>query len=119
VSDGTSNVIHMGETIPRCQDHASNRGLWSENGQSFHAGTAAPINDFTTCPWANTQQIRNPACAKNGQCWNQSWAFKSNHTGGAHFLLVDGSVRLISENIDYRTYQNLGGRSDGNVLGEF
>ena len=112
----------MGETIPRCQDHASNGGLWRENGQSFHAGTADPINDFTTCPWANASQIRNPACsyaAKQGQCWNQSWSFKSFHVGGAHFLLCDGSVRFISENLDYNTYQRLGGRNDGNILGDF
>ncbi|MBS0204344.1 MAG: DUF1559 domain-containing protein [Planctomycetes bacterium] len=119
VSDGTSNTILMGETIARCHDHASNGGLWRENGQSFHAGTAAAINDFTTCSWAKGAQIRYPACANNGQCWNQSWAFKSMHVGGAQFLLCDGSARFISENIDYNTYQHLGGRNEGAVLGEF
>jgi prepilin-type processing-associated H-X9-DG protein len=39
--------------------------------------------------------------------------------GGAQFLLVDGSVRFISENIDYNTYQRIGGRADGNTVGEF
>jgi prepilin-type N-terminal cleavage/methylation domain-containing protein len=119
VSDGTSNVILMGEVLPGCHDHAPNGGLWKDNGQSFHAGTAAPINDFTVCPWATAGQIRFPNCAKNQQCWNEAWAFKSMHVGGAQFLLVDGSVRFISENINYATYQYLGGRADGNVLGEF
>jgi hypothetical protein len=45
--------------------------------------------------------------------------FRSEHVGGAQFLLGDGSVRLISENIDGVTYNNLGGTSDGNVVGEF
>jgi len=119
VSDGTSNVILMGETLPSCNDHAGNGGLWRENGQSFHSGTAAAINDFTVCPWATANQIRFTNCKNNMQCWNESWAFKSMHTGGAQFLLVDGSVRFISENINYNTYQYLGGRSDGNVVGEF
>lgn len=119
VTDGTSNVILMGETLPSCNDHAGNGGLWRENGQSFHSGTAAAINDFTVCPWATGNQIRFTNCKNNMQCWNESWAFKSMHTGGAQFLLVDGSVRFISENINYNTYQYLGGRNDGNVIGEF
>ena len=39
--------------------------------------------------------------------------------GGAHFLLVDGSVRFLSENLDHITYQRLGGRRDGAPVGEF
>jgi prepilin-type processing-associated H-X9-DG protein len=119
VSDGTSNVILMGEVLPRCHDHAPNGGLWWNNGQSFHAGTAAPINDFTVCPWAQPSQIRFANCSKNLQCWNESWAFKSFHTGGAQFLFVDGSVHFLSENINYLTYQYLGGKSDGNVVGDY
>ena len=45
--------------------------------------------------------------------------FGSEHTGGAHFTLGDGSVRFISDNIDFTTYNRLGTVSDGNVLGEF
>ncbi len=119
VSDGTSNVILMGEVLPRCNDHAGNGGLWRENGQSFHSGTAAPINDFTVCPWAQPSQIRFANCSKNVQCWNEAWAFKSLHTGGAQFLFVDGSVHFMSDNLNYLTYQYLGGRADGNVVGDY
>jgi prepilin-type N-terminal cleavage/methylation domain-containing protein/prepilin-type processing-associated H-X9-DG protein len=129
VGDGTSNVIHMGEVLPTCNDHIVNGGLWTENGQSYHSGTAAPINDYTSCVWALPNQIRFPACSNApgpGQVprdgwdnWNISWSFKSMHTGGAHFLFVDGSVHFISANINYLTYQHLGGRSDGNVLADY
>ncbi len=44
----------------------------------------------------------------------------SFHTGGAHFLLGDGSARFISENINFATFIGLvtpaGSRSDRRVL---
>jgi len=45
--------------------------------------------------------------------------FGSDHSGGCQFLLGDGSVRFISENVDQTTYANLGKVGDGNVIGEF
>ena len=45
--------------------------------------------------------------------------FSSQHIGGVQFLLSDGSVHFMSENIDYDTFRNLGERADGNVTGEF
>jgi prepilin-type N-terminal cleavage/methylation domain-containing protein len=45
--------------------------------------------------------------------------FSSWHTGGMQALLGDGTVRMINENIDTNTYQNLSRRSDGETLGEF
>ncbi len=45
--------------------------------------------------------------------------FGSNHTGGAHFGIGDGSVRFISQNIDAVTFQLLANRKDGEIVGEF
>ncbi len=44
---------------------------------------------------------------------------RSYHTGTVSSLLMDGSVRTISENINLQTWRNLGQRADGNVLGEY
>lgn len=44
---------------------------------------------------------------------------RSDHEGIVHSLLLDGSVRSISENIDLRTWRALGTRSGGEVVGEF
>lgn len=45
--------------------------------------------------------------------------FSSNHVGGAQFVLGDGSVRFISENIDHGLYQSLATIQGGEIVGEF
>ena len=45
--------------------------------------------------------------------------FSSNHEGGAQFVVGDGSVRFISENIDKRLYQSLATIQGGEVVSEF
>ncbi len=42
--------------------------------------------------------------------------FGSEHIDGAHFLLGDGSVRYISNDIDMKIYQSLAHRSDGMLI---
>jgi len=46
-------------------------------------------------------------------------AMHSQHTGGIHILLMDGSGRFISDNIDINTYKNLADKDDKQSLGEF
>jgi len=41
--------------------------------------------------------------------------FRSDHTGGANFLLGDGAVRFIRNGIDFTTYVALGTRAGGEV----
>ena len=43
----------------------------------------------------------------------------SFHVGGGHFVMGDGAVRFISQNIDPRTFRNLGHRADGEMLKDF
>lgn len=45
--------------------------------------------------------------------------FSSAHEGGLHFILADGSVHFVSENIDYNTFRRLGQIQDGEVVGSF
>lgn len=112
VKDGSSNVFFVGEILPMCNDH--NTGWWNGNGMgSAHASTSVPLNEMTTCPKNNNPTF--PTCTVKNN-WNLSWGFRSNHPGGAQFLLVDGSSHFIPETIDYRTYQYLGGRADGNPV---
>jgi prepilin-type N-terminal cleavage/methylation domain-containing protein/prepilin-type processing-associated H-X9-DG protein len=46
-------------------------------------------------------------------------AARSYHKGGVHVMLADGSVRFISDNIDWQTYQYLGHRADGNAIADY
>ena len=43
-------------------------------------------------------------------------SFGSQHPGGCNFLLMDGSVRFVSENIDLNTYRSVGTRNGGESL---
>ena len=119
VTDGTSNTIFVGELRPDCFTTAHSQwGWWFSNSNgNAHSGTVTPINETNTC-LRGPRRISNPTCT-NPNNYNYSWGFKSFHPGGACFLLVDGGVRFVSENIDHTTYQRLGGRADGFPVGDF
>lgn len=117
VQDGTSNVIAMGEIRPKCGDHSFYHPWSSWN--AIWMATTAPIN-FATC--GGERGGKDDTTGGTEDCnhfrtWNMSMGFKSLHTGGAQFVLCDGSVQFISETIDYMTYQRLGDRRDGNPTG--
>jgi len=118
ITDGLSNTIIVGETLPGSHDHFGSRAWWYFNGGTMECTTIIPINylmpqdvDSTSSWCANpTKQTYN---------WNTSWGFKSRHTGGANFLFGDGSVHFINAGVDHRTYQLLGCRNDGQVPGAY
>lgn len=64
--------------------------------------------------------INGPHTTPGGGTWNlRTQEFSSWHTGGCHFVLGDGSVRFLSENIDQGTLSALTTRQGGEVVGEF
>jgi len=72
---------------------------------------------FSTCTTGYlTPNSRIPDIGLHGRGF---YAARSLHTGGANFLLADGSVRFMSENIDLTLCRNLHSRNGGEVLGEF
>lgn len=48
-----------------------------------------------------------------------SLGYSSLHLGGVQILMVDGSVRFVSDSVHIATWVNLARRADGVVLGEF
>jgi len=66
-------------------------------------------------PWGDPKNFRDPALGIN----RQKNGFGSPFTGGAHFLLGDGSVRFISEDIDPAVLKALSTPNSGEPVGEF
>ena len=114
VTDGESQVIAWGEVLPYKSSYAQNRG-WARHDSGFF-GTTGPLN-FPVIG-RGEPNFPGPAGCHHYGSHSTSAGFKSRHKGGAQFVLVDGSVQFLSENIDYVTYNRLGDRRDGKPLGE-
>jgi len=106
VTDGLSNTILVGESLPKHHDHLAQNVWWHFNGGASHVSTIVPINQKS-----DGNNCSDPVRPQNNN-WNMSWGFKSNHSGGANFLFGDGSTRFIRQSIDHKTYQLLGCRND-------
>ena len=117
-TDGTSNTILAGEIRPGCSNHHRN-GWFHFN--SLHARTSPPPNFTNRCNLDPDPVGSYPAsgCGSNWGHHTVTWGFKSRHIGGVHVALADGSTRFIADVIDYRTWQALGDRQDGEVVGNF
>jgi prepilin-type N-terminal cleavage/methylation domain-containing protein len=105
ITDGTSNTFLVGEVVPSwC--------IWEDWGHQNFVTTAQPINfhnrDFQL--GTNGYTSGNPdACI----------TFRSRHDGGAHFLMGDGVVKFLNENISNIIYNGLASRAGLESLGEY
>jgi len=112
IIDGQSQVITFGEILPHKSDH-SHRGWMHFN--SLWTATTGPIN--FPVRGVGEPGFQGPTNCGHWGSWATASAFKSQHKGGAQFVLADGSTQYIQENIDYLTFQRLGDRRDGQPLG--
>ncbi|QDT99684.1 putative major pilin subunit [Gimesia aquarii] len=101
VTDGMSGTFFVGEALPR---ECSHNWWWWFNAST--ANCAVPLNHY----------INNTFTAGD---WGRNYSFASRHEGGAHFLMGDGAVRFISENIDTGTYRALASIQSGETIGDF
>lgn len=114
ITDGSSNTIMLAET------REEKAAVWID-GTS--ASVAARYMTLVPPTYAgNSSSINYQPYFQGGVFPNsigQNWGPSSQHEGGAHHLLCDGSVRFISENIDVVLYDGLTTRNGGEVVGEF
>lgn len=134
IKDGTSNTIAAGESwngAPSWKT-SSNFGPWGLSGthtsiHGFVQGDPALASNHAS--WTNpadaSGNIRygklnfdNDLNPLNGR-QVYAWQFTSGHSGGAHFLMNDGTVRFISDNIEYRTFALLNYIRDSNPVANF
>ena len=101
IKDGTSNTFAVGETIPRWSDHT---WWWHFNGST--ATTAVPLNQPALCA-AGAGLGKAQALEACYTDWPNNYSFMSEHVGGGHFTMADGSVKFVSENIDLNLYRGL------------
>ncbi len=106
MTDGTSNVLAVGENSPKY------------NPFSAWVPSDSPVP--TTHAINSSSLLCGPTpCQYPALGWPQTTASQSFHEGGAHFLLGDGSVHFMSENMDLSLYRQLAHMSDGLPTGGF
>ncbi len=95
VTDGLSNTIMVGETLP--------------GNNVFNGAYDANFPVATTCIPLNDSR------SDNGQLYQHMFTsgFTSLHPGGANFAMGDGSIHFFNEAIDYKLYNDLGTRAGG------
>ncbi|WP_261362930.1 DUF1559 domain-containing protein [Rubinisphaera margarita] len=116
-TDGTSNTIIVGEVSGRPETGFTNALRPWTQGLSNDTGGAAMYSSKNVQRTIN--QLPNVYTGGTATRLFNDVAFSSQHTGGAQFCLADGSVRFLSENISFQTYQGLATRDEGEVIGEF
>jgi len=123
VRDGTSNTIGIGESK---QLHLSTSygPYW---GAGLHtavmgriAGTSDPTQPVSNCWKPNYSYAFDAACQTVSTNQAQrplqyAWGFGSWHTGTTNFVMLDGSVRGISDSISSAAWIALGTDSGGEV----
>ncbi|WP_339736337.1 DUF1559 domain-containing protein [uncultured Gimesia sp.] len=126
ILDGSSNTMvlsecKVGSDIHYASDHSgtddcTQGGTTIRNivGMSWFYHAYISTVGFSTSIGPNSSQIDCAGYSESGRN-----AARSNHIGGVHILLGDGAVRFVSDSINLLTWQDLGKKADGNVLGEF
>lgn len=115
LSDGTSNVFLLGESR-----YVTLRAPGNANGERYWMTWA--IGNWSDIPGLTGAAVRpiNGSTFRPTSTYNPNVAteyFGSNHVGGAHFTMADGSVHFVSESMDLFTYQRLGAMNDGEPVG--
>jgi type II secretory pathway pseudopilin PulG len=102
IKDGPSNTIMVGERTTFCES-----GAWAGNRNPTGSGVQG-------CDY-NLGRVSIPINMQDNRAHYCTEGFSSEHVGGAQFLMGDGRVIFVSENINYNLHRNATDRvRDGN-----
>lgn len=122
IPDGTSSTVLIGEVPYGTTGALDTSGNYVNYRASVWAGIS-PTGSASNVAVCQTLGRPSTVTAANTNAYlingTNSNAFGSHHRGGAQFVLADGGVRFVSENIDVDTLNNLADRADRNVIGNF
>lgn len=118
-TDGSSNSIAVGEVVMD-KNSTSYRPAW---GQGRRVGvylriltTTDPLHNYN-CRYRINAPSNCDGSATNNKPY--AWTASSTHEGGAQFVMGDGSVKFLSENIDWHTYIYLNYIRDKQPIGNY
>ncbi len=112
VADGLSNTIFVSEVPDSGGDVIGIFSAGADRRLIFSGGADSnPPTEMTE--YLIAAESNDPI---NGGAEEAAGSF---HVGGAQFLMGDGAVRFLSENMHMATYQALSTRLGGEVIGEF
>lgn len=105
IVDGTSNTLAVGE-----------RTTWEDpaTGDKFYGTWSGALPEVEEEPARIMGKAEHPPNEAD-----HPEDFGSAHPGGAHFVLGDGHVKFISENIDADVFQSVATRNGNEDPGEF
>jgi len=143
VIDGLSNTAAMSEKLVGDGSNA----ISTPKVDTYAPGTHPTTADEATadCNAVNTADLSKQGYSNVGAPWLQQYhstnqynhvlppnglscmfppgriatTANSQHTGGVHLLLCDGSVKFVSENLSIQTWRSLGTINGGEVVGDF
>ncbi|MDB4638065.1 MAG: DUF1559 domain-containing protein [Planctomycetaceae bacterium] len=119
--DGTSNTLLMAEVLQGQGRDLRGFGWWGDASQfSTYLGPNSNLPDrIYSAYYCNNQPIKNLPCAVSTTANPTMFGSRSRHVGGVQVLLMDGSVRFVSENVDLDTWRAISTTKGGEVVSAF
>jgi len=111
ISDGTSNTLLVGETLPDDSPVNPNANESIPGGRADHWYFGS---DDVDDGYDYSEHLGSSGVPINSLL---EVAYGSRHFGGANFVLADGSVRFVAERVSPAIFSALGTRTAGDALG--